>query len=188
MTGDASPTVLISEERIQARIRELAAEISRDFAGAQGLLLVGVLRGAFIFLADLARRITVPHGVDFVATSHYGTGIVASGNVALITDVRTALAGRQVLLIEDILDTGHTLCFLQRLFRDRAPEQLKTCVLVRKPSRLQVAVEPDYLGFDIPDCWAVGYGLDCGNRWRSLPYIGIAPAAGAPGHDGEAVS
>ena len=175
MTYDASPPVLISEERIRTRVRELAAEISRDFAGAQGLLLVGVLRGAFIFLADLARRITVPHAVDFVATSHYGSETAASGNIALLADVRSELAGRPVLLVEDILDTGHTLHYLQQLFRGRGPAQLKTCALVRKPSRLQVEVDLDYLGFDIPDLWAVGYGLDCADRWRTLPYIGIVP-------------
>lgn len=176
MTNDAHPRVLISEERIRARVQELAAEISRDLSGAPGLLLVGVLRGAFIFLADLARHITVPHAVDFVATSHYGEGTAASGNIRLLTDLRSEIAGRPVLLVEDILDTGHTLHFLQRHFRERGPSQLRTCVLVRKPSRLQVQVDLDYLGFDIPDLWAVGYGLDCADRWRTLPYIGIAPS------------
>jgi len=175
MTNDGYPPVLISEERIRTRVQELAAEISRDFDGARGLLLVGVLRGAFIFLADLARRITVPHAVDFVATSHYGSGTAASGNIALLSDVRSELAGRPVLLVEDILDTGHTLHFLQQLLRGRAPSQLRTCVLVRKPSRQQVAVPLDYLGFDIPDLWAVGYGLDCMDLWRTLPYIGVVP-------------
>jgi hypoxanthine phosphoribosyltransferase len=175
MTNDGYPRVLISEERIRARVQELAAEISRDFDEARGLLLVGVLRGAFIFLADLARRITVSHAVDFVATSHYGAGTAASGNIALLTDVRSELAGRPVLLVEDILDTGHTLRFLQQLFRDRAPSQFRTCVLVRKPSRQQVEVQLDYLGFDIPDLWAVGYGMDCRDRWRTLPYIGVMP-------------
>ncbi len=174
MSNEVRPPVLISEERIRTRVQELAAEISRDFSGAQGLLLVGVLRGAFIFLADLARRITVPHAVDFVATSHYGGGTAASGNIALLTDVRSELAGRPVLLVEDILDTGHTLHFLLQLFRGRGPSQLRTCVLVRKPSRLQIEVEADYVGFDIPDVWAVGYGLDCADRWRTLPYIGVA--------------
>ena len=175
MTTDTPPPVLFSEERIRVRVRELAAEISRDFSGTQGLLLVGVLRGAFIFLADLVRHLTVPHTVDFVATSHYGAGTAASGNVSLLTDVRSELAGRPVLLVEDILDTGHTLRFLQRLFRGRGPAQLKTCVLVRKAARLQVEAELDYCGFDIPDLWAVGYGLDCADRWRTLPYIGIVP-------------
>lgn len=175
MKNDAPPPVLISEERIRTRVLELAAEISRDLKGTQGLLLVGVLRGGFIFLADLARRITVPHAVDFVATSHYGSGTAASGNIALLTDVRSEIAGRPVLLVEDILDTGHTLHFLQQFFRGRGPAQLRTCALVRKPSRMQVEVPLDYLGFDIPDLWAVGYGLDCADRWRTLPYIGVVP-------------
>jgi hypoxanthine phosphoribosyltransferase len=177
MTNEERPPVLISEERIRARVGELAAEISRDFAGAEGLLLVGVLRGAFIFLADLARQITLPFAVDFVATSHYGSGCAPSGEVALLADVQSELAGRPVLLVEDILDTGHTLAFLQRLFRGRGPSVLKSCVLVRKPARLQVAVQADYVGFDIPDVWAVGYGLDSAGRWRALPYIGVAPKA-----------
>ena len=176
MTNEPSPPVLFSEERIRVRVRELAAEISRDFSGTQGLLLVGVLRGAFIFLADLVRHLTVPHTVDFVATSHYGAGTAASGNVSLLTDVRSELAGRPVLLIEDILDTGHTLHFLQQHFRGRGPSQLRTCVLVRKPSRLVVEAPVDYIGFDIPDLWAVGYGLDFADRWRTLPYIGVVPA------------
>ncbi|MDP1603370.1 MAG: hypoxanthine phosphoribosyltransferase [Legionella sp.] len=175
MTDDVHPPLLITEARIRTRVRELAADISRDFSGAQGLLLVGVLRGAFIFLADLARQVAVPHAVDFVATSHYGSGTAATGKIALLTDVRSEIAGRPVLLVEDILDTGHTLHFLQKFFRGRGPSQLRTCVLVRKPSRLQVDVQLDYLGFDIPDLWAVGYGLDCADRWRTLPYIGIVP-------------
>jgi len=181
MTAAARPAVLISEERIRVRVQELAAEISRDFDGAAGLLLVGVLRGAFIFLADLARRLTIPHTVDFIATSHYGAGTAATGNIRLLTDVRSVLAGRPVLVVEDILDTGHTLHFLQRNLRGRGPSLLKTCALVRKPARLQVEVKLDYLGFDIPDVWAVGYGMDCADRWRTLPYIGVMPSEQAPG-------
>lgn len=177
MTNDERPPVLIGEERIRARVGELAAEISRDFAGAEGLLVVGVLRGAFIFLADLVRRITVPLAVDFVATSHYGSGTAASGHVSLLADVRCDLAGRPVLLVEDILDTGHTLEFLQRHFRGRGPSRLRTCALVRKPARLRAGVTADYVGFEIPDVWVVGYGLDCDERWRALPYLGIAPEA-----------
>ncbi|HWR98436.1 MAG TPA: hypoxanthine phosphoribosyltransferase [Candidatus Methanoperedens sp.] len=180
MTAGPRPPVLIPEERILGRVDELAAAVSRDYAGAQGLLLVGVLRGAFIFLADLARRITVPHAVDFVAVSHYEAGTVATGKIALHSDVRSPLAGRPVLLVEDIVDTGHTLRFLLELFHARGPASLRTCVLVRKPGRLQVEAPIDYLGFDIPDVWAVGYGLDCADRWRTLPYIGIFPGEKSP--------
>ena len=180
---EEQPEVLISEAAIAAKTDELAARISRDYDGVDDLILVGVLKGAFIFLADLARQITVPHAVDFLATSHYGSGTTASGNVALLTDVRCGLAGRPVLLVEDILDTGHTLDFLQRHVRGRGPSQLKTCVLVRKASRLQVDVRADYVGFDIPDLWAVGYGLDFADRWRTLPYIGVVPSEKTTGRD-----
>lgn len=172
MMNEALPTVLISEERVRARVEELAAAISRDFAGAQELLLVGVLKGAFIFLADLARRITIPHMVDFITTSHYGSGVDSAKEIRLVFDMRAPVAGRPVLLVEDILDTGYTLRFLVELFRGRKPSVLKTCVLVQKTVRLQVDFRADYVGFEIPDVWAVGYGLDCADRWRTLPYVG----------------
>lgn len=173
MTPEPRPPVLITEERIRERVGQLAGAVSRDFAGAEGLLLVGVLRGAFIFLADLARQISVPHVVDFVAVSHYGSGTAASGNVELLTDLRCGIAGRPVLIVEDIVDTGHSLRFLVQHLRQRQPSLLQTCVLVRKPARLQVEAPIDYLGFDIPDLWVVGYGLDYADRWRTLPYIGV---------------
>jgi hypoxanthine phosphoribosyltransferase len=172
MAIENRPPVLITAARIQGRVAELAAAVSRDFAEADGLLLVGVLRGAFIFLADLARQITVPHTVDFVALSHYEAGRTATGKIALRLDLRSPVAGRPVLIVEDIVDTGWTLSFLREHLLARRPAALKTCVLVRKPARRQVEVPLEYVGFDIPDLWAVGYGLDCADRWRSLPYIG----------------
>ena len=165
---------LISEQAIARRVDELAAQISRDYAGAGELLLVGVLRGAFIFLSDLSRRLTVPCAVDFISVSSY-SGAVQAGGVRLILDVRSSLAGRHVLLVEDIVDSGHTLDYLLRTFAARDPASLKTCVLTRKPGRLQVDVPVDYLGFDIPDEWVVGYGLDFDDHHRALPYIGVLP-------------
>ncbi len=170
-----APPVLISEAAIARRVDELAAQISRDYADAGEVLLVGVLRGAFIFLADLARRLTVPRRIDFVALSSYDQGAVSKG-VRLIMDLRVAIAGRHVLLVEDIVDSGHTLSYLVALLATRGPASLKTCALTRKPDRLEVDVNLDYVGFDIPDRWVVGYGLDYNDRYRALPYIGTVDA------------
>ena len=186
--SEPAPKVLIAEEVIAARVRELADRISRDYAAADGLVLVGVLKGAFIFLADLSRRLSIPRTVDFIALSSYGDRARSTGEVRLVMDLRTAIAGKHVLIVEDIVDTGHTLQYLIRLLRARGPASLAACALVRKPERLEVDVELAYLGFDIPDRWVVGYGLDIAERFRTLPYIGWvdeAPAgAGGPGGGG----
>ncbi len=175
--ADPAPSVLIDETAIAQRVGQLAARISRDYAGVDGLVLVGVLKGSFIFLADLSRRLSVPHVVEFIAVSSYGPGSGASGEVRMLMDLRTSIAGKHVLIVEDIVDTGHTLAYLMRLLRARGPASLKACALVRKPDRREVAVELAYLGFDIPDRWAVGYGLDLGERFRTLPYIGCVGEA-----------
>ena len=163
--------VLLDEETIASRVQDLAAQISTDQADAGGLILVGVLKGSFIFLADLSRRLTVPHSVDFIALSSYNRGTVSTGAVRLIMDTRTSVAGRHVLIVEDILDTGYTLDYLLRAFEARDPASLRTCVLISKPDRHQVDVPIDYLGFEVPDEWLVGYGLDYADRFRTLPYI-----------------
>ncbi|HTR20381.1 MAG TPA: hypoxanthine phosphoribosyltransferase [Gemmatimonadales bacterium] len=170
---DNRPQVLITEAQIAARVAELAGQIDRDYQGLGELVLVGVLRGAFIFLADLARRLTIPHRVDFIALSRYEHGAVPSGDVRLGMDLREPIAARHVLIVEDILDSGVTLAFLLRLLATRSPASLKTCVLTRKPGKLEADVSLDYVGFEIPDRWVVGYGLDYDNRWRTLPYIGV---------------
>jgi hypoxanthine phosphoribosyltransferase len=175
-----APPALISERRIAERVAELARQISADYADVDELLLVGVLRGAFIFLADLARRLDVPCSIDFMALSHYEHGSTPSAGVRLIMDLRVPIAGRHVLLVEDIVDSGETLAYLRRMLEARRPASLKICALTRKPDRLTSEVRLDYVGFDIPDAWVVGYGLDYDNRFRALPYIGMLKPAGKP--------
>ncbi len=172
------PAVLISETAIAARVHDLARQISADYAAVGELLLVGVLRGAFIFLADLSRRLTIPCRVDFMALSHYEHGSTPSGAVRLLMDLRVEVAGKHVLLVEDIVDSGDTLAYLVRMLEVRRPASLKICALTRKPDRLRSDVRLAYVGFDIPDRWVVGYGLDYENTFRTLPYIGVLEPTG----------
>lgn len=172
------PRELISAERIRARVAELAEAITRDHADAapHGLLLVGVLKGAFIFLADLARALPIPNAVDFLALSSYGAGGSNRSGVRVVMDLRESVRDRHVIVVEDIVDTGHTLAYVLDMLALREPASLRTCALVVKPSRHEVEVPLDYVGFEIDDEWAVGYGLDYKDRYRTLPYIGtIAP-------------
>ena len=166
------PDVLITTAQIEERVVELAQRISNDFAETSNLVMIGVLKGAFIFLSDLARAMTIPRSIDFIAVSSYGKSSVSSGAVRLVLDMREDIEGKDVLVVEDIVDTGLTLHYLVDLLHARGPATLKTCALVRKAERLQVDVDIDYLGFDIPDEWVVGYGLDYAERHRTLPYIG----------------
>ncbi len=169
----SEPVVLISEEEIQTRVDDLAAQISADYANADDLVLVGVLKGAFIFLADLSRRLTIPRTIEFIAVSSYESGSKSSGAVRLVLDVRGNIEGKHVLIVEDIVDTGHTLEYLIGILGSHGPASVKTCALVRKKERAKVEVEVDYLGFDIGDDWVVGYGLDYAEQNRTLPYIGV---------------
>ena len=167
-----SLSTLISEEQIAERVRSLAIEIDDHYTGKGELVLVGVLKGSFVFLADLARRLQVPHRIEFISVSSYGDDKSQDpGAVRLIMDVRHDIGGKHVLIVEDIVDTGHTLDYLIRTLRARRPASLATCTLLRKPDRAEVDVEIDYLGFDIPDVWVVGYGLDYAERHRTLPEI-----------------
>lgn len=168
---DGVEKIMLDEETIQRRVRELAADISKDYEDTDELILVGVLKGAFIFLADLTRRLEVRHHVDFIALASYDVGTGGTGNVRMLMDTRTDVAGRHVLIVEDILDTGHTLHYLVRSFEAREPASLKTAVLLRKKESEEVAVNVDYLGFDIGSEWVVGYGLDFADKYRTLPYI-----------------
>lgn len=164
--------VLISQADIQQRVRELAAEVSRDYAGKE-LTLVGVLKGAFIFLSDLARHLEVPNTIEFMSVSSYGASTTTSGEVRVLLDLRKSIEGKHVLIVEDIVDTGLTLHYLLELLATREPASLKTCALVRKKERHEVDIVPEYLGFDIPNVWVVGYGLDYDELYRALPYIGV---------------
>lgn len=163
--------VLIPEQRIRDRVEDLACRISTDHAGGEQLHLVGVLRGSFIFLADLVRKMSIPVRIDFLAMSAYPDSSSPSGEVRLLLDLRDPIAGRNVLLVEDIVDTGSTLRFLLDTLRSRKPASLSVCTMFRKPEGLRSGLRIDYVGFDIPDVWVVGYGLDLGGRYRELPYI-----------------
>ncbi len=167
------PVVLISEEEIQTRVAELAAQISADYADTGDLVIVGVLKGAFIFLADLSRRLTIPRTIEFIAVSSYESGSQSTGAVRLVMDVRGNIEGKHVLVVEDIVDTGHTIKYLMGMLESHHPASVRTAALVRKAERAEVDVEVDYLGFDIGDEWVVGYGLDYAEQHRTLPYIGV---------------
>ena len=161
---------LIPEDRIRARVIELAQQIDRDYADAGEILILGVLRGSYIFVADLSRALSIDRRVDFIALSSYERDARQAG-VRLIMDARVPIEGRHILLVEDILDTGRTLAYLLEVLAARKPASIRSCVLVRKPTQ-QTQVKADYLGFDIPDDWVVGYGLDFDDRFRALPFIG----------------
>ena len=169
----SNPKALISEEQIRARVEELAAEISLDYADKGEVVLVGVLKGAFIFLADLSRRLSIPRYIEFIAVSSYEHGNVRSGAVRLVMDVRRSIEGRHVLIVEDIVDTGHTLRYLIDMLRSRNPASIRTCALLHKEVRTEVDIRIDYTGFSIGDDWVVGYGLDYDEKDRTLPYIGV---------------
>jgi len=170
---NSDPEVLISEEAIQSRVLELAEQISADYDDSDNLVMVGVLKGSFIFLADLSRRLSVPRTIEFIAVSSYGNGSVSSGAVRLVMDVRGNIEGKHVLIVEDIVDTGHTLKYLIGIMKSHRPASVKTAALVRKVESAEVDVDVDYLGFDIGDEWVVGYGLDFAEQNRTLPYIGV---------------
>lgn len=163
---------LISAEDIAARVEALAGEIDAHFADTTKLILVGLLRGSFIFIADLARRLSVPVEIDFLEVSSYGNATVSSREVRVLKDLRGEIAGRDVLLVEDIIDTGHTLDAVTRLLSARGPKRMEICALLRKPGCQEVAVDGRWIGFDIPDRFVVGYGIDYAQRNRNLPDIG----------------
>jgi hypoxanthine phosphoribosyltransferase len=167
--------VLITSEQLQARIGELAAQIDADYAGRE-LLLVGVLKGAVMVMADLARAMHLPAQMDWMAVSSYGSGTKSSGVVRILKDLDADITGRHVLVVEDIVDSGLTLSWLVGNLRSRRPASLEVCAMLRKPAALRVNVDVAYTGFDIDDAFVIGYGLDYAERYRNLPFIGtLAP-------------
>jgi hypoxanthine phosphoribosyltransferase len=164
--------VLIDADALQGRIAELGTEISADYDG-RDLLLVGVLKGAVFFMADLMRQLTVPCEIDFMAISSYGAATDSSGVVRILKDLDANIADRDVLVVEDIIDSGLTLSYLMRTLRARRPTSLEICTLLTKPDRREIDVPVRYVGFDIPNRFVIGYGLDFAERYRNLPYIGV---------------
>jgi hypoxanthine phosphoribosyltransferase len=164
--------VLLSEEQLAARIVELGAEITADYAGKE-ILMIGVLRGAVLFMADLARAIKVPVAIDFMAVSSYGAGTSSSGVVRILKDLDENVEGKHVLVVEDIIDSGLTLNYLVDNLKSRQPASIKICTLLNKPERRKVDVDIAYNGFTIPDHFVIGYGLDYAEKYRNLPFIGI---------------
>ncbi len=162
--------ILVGAEELSARVRALAQEISRDYAG-RPLLLVGVLKGAVFFLSDLMRFIDIPVEVDFMAVASYGSATDSSGVVRILKDLDVAIEGRDVLIVEDIVDSGLTLQYLLRNLGSRNPSSLEVCALLTKPERRKVALPTRYVGFEIPNRFVIGYGLDHGERYRNLPYV-----------------
>jgi hypoxanthine phosphoribosyltransferase len=166
--------ILLSETQIQKRVHEMALEIRRDFP--DDLHVIAVLKGAFIFLSDLARAMPGHVSLDFMAVSSYAKGTTSSGEVKMVKDLETPLDGRNVVIVEDIVDTGLTLSYLQKILSERHPKSLRTACLLSKPSRRKVDVAVEYIGFTIEDRFVVGYGLDWGERYRNLPFIGVVEA------------
>lgn len=164
--------VLISETEVEAKIKELAEQINQDYAGKQ-VHLICVLKGGVFFTCDLAKSITVPVTFDFMSVSSYGDGTESTGRIKIIKDLDDSIAGKDVLIVEDIIDSGRTLSHLIELLYTRKPNSIKLCTLLDKPSRRVTDVKVDYLGFSIPDEFVVGYGLDYAQKYRNLPYIGV---------------
>ncbi len=171
--------VLIERDVLQGRIQELGAEISSDYAG-RDLLLIGVLKGAVFFMADLMRNLTIPCEIDFMAISSYGDSTDSSGVVRILKDLDINIEGRDVLIVEDIIDSGLTLSYLLRNLEAREPASLEICALLTKPERREAEVPVRYIGFEIPNRFVIGYGLDFGERYRNLPYVGILDPALIP--------
>ena len=164
--------VLLSEDEIREKVRELGGKITADYKNSN-LMLVTVLKGAVVFLADLMRQIDVPAEIDFMVVSSYGSGVKSSGVVKIVKDLDVPLAGKDILIVEDILDSGLTLSYIKELLESRGPRSIRIATLLDKPSRRKVDLQADYIGFSVPDEFVIGYGLDYDEKYRNLPYIGI---------------
>ena len=170
---DDIQTVLVTEEQLRAKVAELGARISRDYAG-KDLLLVSILKGAVVFMADLMRAVTIPCSIDFMVVSSYGgTNTQSTGLVKIVKDLDADLSGREVLIVEDVLDTGVTLSNLVPMLKMRHPNSVRICAILDKPARRKTDIRADYTGFEVPDAFVVGYGLDYDEKYRNLPYVGV---------------
>ena len=164
--------VLLSEDEIREKVRELGGKITADYKNSN-LMLVTVLKGAVVFLADLMRQIDVPAEIDFMVVSSYGSGVKSSGVVKIVKDLDVPLAGKDILIVEDILDSGLTLSYIKELLESRGPRSIRIATQLDKPSRRKVDLQADYIGFSVPDEFVIGYGLDYDEKYRNLPYIGV---------------
>lgn len=164
--------VLFSEEQLSSRVNEIARQITQDYHGKE-IVLISVLRGSFVFMADLCRRIDLPCTVDFMAVSSYGSGTSSTGQVQITKDLSSDIAGKHIIVVEDILDSGNTLSYLLKLLAQRKPASIRLCTLLDKPERRVKPINADYVGFTVPNAFIVGYGLDYSEKYRNLPYIGI---------------
>ncbi len=165
-------SILFTESEIQTRVKELGEQISKDYKGKLPLVL-GVLKGSFIFMSDLIRNMNIDLQLDFMVVSSYGRGVVTGGVVKIIKDVYIPLEGRDIIIVEDILDSGLTLDYISHILKDRNPSSIKIVTLLDKPSRRQADIQADYFGFEVPDEFVVGYGLDFDEKYRNLPYVGV---------------
>ena len=172
MMKDDIKKVLLSEEELHTRVSELGAQLSRDYEG-KNLLMVSVLKGSVVFMADLMRAISQPAEIDFMVVSSYGSGVKSSGVVKIVKDLDINLQGKDILIVEDILDSGMTLDYIKGMLQDRNPSSIRICTLLDKPARRKADLQADYVGFTVPDEFVVGYGLDYDERYRNLPYIGV---------------
>jgi hypoxanthine phosphoribosyltransferase len=164
--------ILFSEEQLRTRVAQLGEQITADYEGKRPVL-AAVLRGSYIFMADLTRQVRLPVTVDFMAVSSYGSGTSSSGQVEIKKDLSDTIEGKDIIIVEDILDSGNTLFYLKRVLEARRPASIKICALLDKPERRAKSIEADYVGFTIPDAFVVGYGLDYDEKYRNLPYIGV---------------
>ena len=170
---DDIQTVLVTEEQLRAKVAELGAQVSRDYAG-RDLLLVSILKGAVVFMADLMRAVTIPCSIDFMVVSSYGgTNTQSTGLVKIVKDLDADLSGREVLIVEDVLDTGVTLSNLVPMLKMRHPNSVRICAILDKPARRKTDIRADYTGFEVPDAFVVGYGLDYDEKYRNLPFVGV---------------
>lgn len=170
--NDDIRAVLVSEQQLKDKVAQLGAQISQDYAG-KDLVLVSILKGAVVFMADLMRAVTIPCSIDFMVVSSYGAGTTTTGLVKIIKDLDSDLSGKDVLIVEDILDTGVTLSNLVPMLKMRDPNSVRSCAILDKPSRRRADIQADYIGFQVPDEFVVGYGLDYDEKYRNLPYVGV---------------